>query len=289
MTASCTPCCERWPAGAPGQRHQRRALRRALPAHVVGADAHRRLLPAVDAVAAVLPARQVARLRAARPRLPRTRVDLRAVRRGDGAAAVARQPPEGLRRLLPDVQGRRAVVARLRGVGGGLPGAVLRPGGVLPRFLAARCRSGGGGPAGTTGTAGSGGAPDMWARFAAKALHVQGNKIVDTTGATFRMLGVNRAGSEDMRSPPTTGSYVFDGPTGPSTINGMKDLAHQHRAPADERELLAGDQRGAGDRTAVSRRCHRLRVPAAPRRHLRRPRPALVGAGHHRDNGRSER
>ncbi len=83
--------------------------------------------------------------------------------------------------------------------------------------------SGGGGPAGTTGTAGSGGAPDMWARFAAKALHVQGNKIVDTTGATFRMLGVNRAGSEYMCSPPTTGSYVFDGSTGPSTINGMKD------------------------------------------------------------------
>ena len=38
----------------------------------------------------------------------------------------------------------------------------------------------------------------MCARFAAKALHVQGNKIVDTTGATFRMLGVNRAGSEYM-------------------------------------------------------------------------------------------
>src|SRR6187551_1487382 len=82
--------------------------------------------------------------------------------------------------------------------------------------------SGGGGPAGTTGTAGTGGDPSMWAPFAAKALHVQGNKIVDTTGATFRMLGVNRAGSEYMCSPPTMGQYVFDGSTGPSTINAMK-------------------------------------------------------------------
>jgi hypothetical protein len=85
--------------------------------------------------------------------------------------------------------------------------------------------AGSGGPAGTTGQAGSGGSAGTaypFEMFAAKALRVQGNKIVDTTGATFRMLGVNRAGTEYMCAPPTMGSYVFDGATGPSTINGMK-------------------------------------------------------------------
>jgi hypothetical protein len=61
-----------------------------------------------------------------------------------------------------------------------------------------------------------------YAPYAAKALHVSGNKIVDTTGATVRLLGVNRAGSEYMCVPPTQGSYTFDGPTGPTTITAMK-------------------------------------------------------------------
>src|SRR5688572_22386233 len=82
--------------------------------------------------------------------------------------------------------------------------------------------TGAAGSGGSTGAAGTGGATNMWATFAAKALRVQGNRIVDAGGATFRMLGVNRAGSEYMCSPPTTGQYVFDGSTGPSTINGMK-------------------------------------------------------------------
>lgn len=81
--------------------------------------------------------------------------------------------------------------------------------------------SGSGGPAGTTGQGGSG-TTNPYEMFAAKALRVQGNRIVDVNGATFRMLGVNRAGTEYMCSPPTTGQYVFDGATGPSTINGMK-------------------------------------------------------------------
>jgi hypothetical protein len=56
---------------------------------------------------------------------------------------------------------------------------------------------------------------------AAKALHVQGNKLVDTTGATVRLLGVNRAGSEYMCSPPTVGGTTFDGSTGPSSITAL--------------------------------------------------------------------
>ena len=69
------------------------------------------------------------------------------------------------------------------------------------------------GTGGTTGTGGSGntGGVGMDSPFyglpAAKALHVQGNKLVDTTGATVRLLGVNRAGSEYMFSQqPTAGS-----------------------------------------------------------------------------------
>jgi hypothetical protein len=81
------------------------------------------------------------------------------------------------------------------------------------------------GTAGTTGTAGNtgtAGTSDPYAGYAAKALHVQGNKIVDTTGATVRLLGVNRSGSEYMCVPPTTVANSFDGPTGPNTIAAMK-------------------------------------------------------------------
>jgi endoglucanase len=78
------------------------------------------------------------------------------------------------------------------------------------------------GSAGTTGTAGTSGTSDPYAGYAAKALHVSGNKLVDTTGATVRLLGVNRAGTEYMCVPPTTGSYTFDGSTGPSSIAAMK-------------------------------------------------------------------
>jgi hypothetical protein len=83
--------------------------------------------------------------------------------------------------------------------------------------------TGAAGSGGSTGAAGSGGGGfNPYASYAAKALHVQGNRILDTTGATVRLLGVNRAGSEYMCVPPTSGSYVFDGATGPSTIAGMK-------------------------------------------------------------------
>ena len=80
------------------------------------------------------------------------------------------------------------------------------------------------GSAGTGGGAvgGSGGtATNPYAAFAAKALRAQGNKLVDTTGATVRLLGVNRAGSEYMCSPPTQGGTTFDGSTGPTSISSM--------------------------------------------------------------------
>ena len=105
--------------------------------------------------------------------------------------------------------------------------------GTLVAGIAVGCASGANssGAAGTTGTAGTtgsagatggGGTTDPYAGFAAKALHVSGNKIVDTTGATVRLLGVNRAGTEYMCVPPTTGSYTFDGSTGPSSIAALK-------------------------------------------------------------------
>src|SRR3982750_3982774 len=85
------------------------------------------------------------------------------------------------------------------------------------------------GPAGATataghraGTAGGVAAGDPFAGLpAAKALHVQGNLLKDEAGATVRLLGVNRAGSEYMCSPPTQGGTTFDGSTGPSSITAL--------------------------------------------------------------------
>jgi hypothetical protein len=56
---------------------------------------------------------------------------------------------------------------------------------------------------------------------AAKALHVEGNTLKDATGATVRLLGINRDGSEYMCTPPTMVGATFDGSTGPSTISAM--------------------------------------------------------------------
>ncbi len=81
---------------------------------------------------------------------------------------------------------------------------------------------------------------DPYAGYAAKALHVSGNKLVDTTGATVRLLGVNRAGSEYMCVPPTKGAYTFDGPTGPNTITAMKSWhINTVRLPLNESCWLA--------------------------------------------------
>jgi hypothetical protein len=85
-------------------------------------------------------------------------------------------------------------------------------------------QSGTTGTAGVTGTAGTGGmvVQDPFAGLpAAKALHVEGNLLKDAGGNTVRLLGINRAGSEYMCSPPTQGGQAFDGSTGPSSINAM--------------------------------------------------------------------
>src|SRR5262249_36460446 len=80
--------------------------------------------------------------------------------------------------------------------------------------------NGGGGGGQAMGGAG-GGTTDPYAAYAAKALKVMGNKIVDTTGATVRLLGINRAGTEYMCSTSSVGA-VFDGSTGPNSITAMK-------------------------------------------------------------------
>ncbi len=75
--------------------------------------------------------------------------------------------------------------------------------------------AGGGGTTGAAGSAGSG------AGLSPKALHVQGNHLVDGTGQTVRLLGFNRAGTEYMCSTATVKS-VFDGPTDDDNIAAMQ-------------------------------------------------------------------
>jgi endoglucanase len=85
--------------------------------------------------------------------------------------------------------------------------------------------TGGGPQAGTGGTGmmgGTGGGDSPFVGLpASKALHVEGNTLKDATGATVRLLGVNRSGSEYMCSPPTQGGTTFDGSTGPSSISAL--------------------------------------------------------------------
>jgi len=84
---------------------------------------------------------------------------------------------------------------------------------------------GGSGPAGSAGgsTGVAGGFdtsydPDF-TTFEAKRLKVSGNKLVDPAGATVRLLGINRAGTEYMCVNNT--GKVFDGSTGPNSITAM--------------------------------------------------------------------
>ncbi len=79
---------------------------------------------------------------------------------------------------------------------------------------------GGSGPAGSTGAAGSVAHPydPDFSTFASKKLKVSGKNLVDPAGATVRLLGINRAGSEYMC---VNASSVFDGSTGPNSITGM--------------------------------------------------------------------
>jgi len=75
------------------------------------------------------------------------------------------------------------------------------------------------GGTGMVGGGGTGGGTDdpFVGLPAAKALHVEGNTLKDASGATVRLLGVNRSGSEYMCATATT-SATFDGSTGPNSI-----------------------------------------------------------------------
>jgi endoglucanase len=78
------------------------------------------------------------------------------------------------------------------------------------------------GQAGDTGAGGTGTGGASTSPYAAKALHVMSNKLVDTTGATVRLLGVNRDGTE-YRCATGSANTTFDGPTGPNTIQALLD------------------------------------------------------------------
>jgi hypothetical protein len=84
---------------------------------------------------------------------------------------------------------------------------------------------GGGGPGGASGgSPGAGGGIDTgsdpdFTTFESKRLKVSGNKLVDPAGATVRLLGINRAGSEYMCVNNT--SKVFEGSAGPNSITAM--------------------------------------------------------------------
>jgi endoglucanase len=55
-----------------------------------------------------------------------------------------------------------------------------------------------------------------------RALHVEGNQLVDTKGQPIRLLGVNRSGAEyACVSPPDQPLGVFGGPTGTQTVAAM--------------------------------------------------------------------
>jgi hypothetical protein len=72
------------------------------------------------------------------------------------------------------------------------------------------------GAAGSTAAAGAGGGD-----LARMALSVHGNQLVDATGKTVRLLGINRAGTEYMCATATVKS-VFDGPTDDPNIEAMQ-------------------------------------------------------------------
>jgi endoglucanase len=114
------------------------------------------------------------------------------------------------------------------------------------------------GAAGTTGAGGDGGTsgPDT------RMLTVQGNRLVDGTGKTVRLLGVNRAGTEYMCATATVKS-VFDGPTGDETIAAMLSWhINTVRLPLNESCWLglAGATEAGGDfyRTLIQEYVDRL-------------------------------
>jgi hypothetical protein len=77
-------------------------------------------------------------------------------------------------------------------------------------------KAGSSGSAGSSGTAGSSGSG-----LSQMALSVHGNKLVDASGKTVRLLGINRAGTEYMCATAMVKS-VFDGPTDDPNIEAMQ-------------------------------------------------------------------
>ena len=72
---------------------------------------------------------------------------------------------------------------------------------------------------------------------AAPALHVSGNQLVTTAGATYRMLGVNRSSGEFAC---IQGRGMWDAPTDQTTIDAMKAWnVHAVRIPLNEECWLA--------------------------------------------------
>jgi hypothetical protein len=67
---------------------------------------------------------------------------------------------------------------------------------------------------------------------AAPALHVSGNHLVTASGATYRLLGVNRSSGEFAC---IQGNGMWDGPADQSVINGLKAWnVHMVRVPLNE-------------------------------------------------------
>ena len=97
-----------------------------------------------------------------------------------------------------------------------------------------------------------------------------------------------RRAREYMCSPPTMGGTCSTDPPGRAD-HAMKTWnINTVRLPLNESCWL-GLNGSLVRRRELPRRDHRLRVPPAPARHLRRAGPALVGAGQHGDHGRLER
>ncbi|WP_082598633.1 MULTISPECIES: cellulase family glycosylhydrolase [unclassified Kitasatospora] len=84
----------------------------------------------------------------------------------------------------------------------------------------------------------------------APALHVSGNRLVTSTGATYRLLGVNRAAGEFAC---VQGKGMWDGPADQATIDGMKTWnIHAVRIPLNEQCWLGTSDVPAGGVTGTA-------------------------------------
>ena len=149
-----------------------------------------------------------------------------------------------------------------------------------------------GGTAGTSGTTGTGGSGRRADRRS--VLRAAGRQGAARPGQQAGRHD-GRDGSPAGREPRRVGVHVLAADGGRDDVrridrakqhHGAVDLEHEHRAPAAERALLAGDQRLADQRRRIPLEHDRLRGAPAPAQPLRRAGPALVGARQHGDHGR---